>query len=66
MRKQERHAEIRRLAREMAKTGRFRDFLQIEVRLRGSGWPEAKTALDDSFIRRELNLACIGKSIYSL
>ena len=66
MRKQERQAEVRKLARELAETGRYRNFLQIEVQLRGSGWPEAKTALDDSFIRRELNLACKGKSIYSL
>ena len=65
MRKQERNAEIRRLAREMAQTGRYRDFRQIEIHLRASGWPGARTALDDSFVRRELNLACQGKSIYS-
>ncbi len=66
MQKQERQAEVRRLASELAETGRYRDFLQIEVHLRGRGWPEAKTALDDTFVRRELNLACKGKSIYSL
>jgi hypothetical protein len=66
MRKQERHAEIRRLAREMAGTGQFRHWLQIEFHLRGSGWPEARTVLNDSFIRRELTSACQGKSIYSL
>lgn len=66
MRKEERPAEIRRLAREMAGTGQFRDWLQIEVHLRGNGWPEARTVLDDWFIRRELTLACQGKSIYSL
>ena len=64
MRKSERHARILQLAREMARTRNFRDYRQIELHLRADGWSEARTVLDDAFIRRELNFACQGKSIF--
>ncbi|HEX8573065.1 MAG TPA: hypothetical protein VF759_09965 [Allosphingosinicella sp.] len=64
MRKRERQAYILQRAREMAATGEYRNWHHIEVHLRSDGYPEARSVLDDSFIRRELDEACKGRSIY--
>jgi len=65
MLKRERHSEIIRLAREMAASGKYRGFRSIETRLRVK-FPEARTVLDDDFLRKELVAACEGRSIYDV
>jgi hypothetical protein len=55
---------IRQRAREMAETRRYRGWRSIETALRGIGVRGVKVALDDAFLRRELDLACQGRSIY--
>lgn len=65
MRKQERQSYIRAQAYEMAKTGKHPHYRSIEVRLRASGYPEARQVLDNSLIRRELNALCKGENPYA-
>lgn len=52
------------LAREMSETGEYRDWRSIETALRAKGHKRARSALDDTFLRRELDLKCKGLSIY--
>ena len=61
MKKAEREREIAQRAREMARPGTT--FRSIELRLRVQ-YVEAITVLKDPFLRREIELACKGKSIY--
>jgi hypothetical protein len=68
MRKAERHAYIRRRARELAATGDYHNWLGIEAALRfKEGWPEARGVLDSNILREELDVACqraTGKPAY--
>jgi hypothetical protein len=45
-------------AYEYARSGEFDDYITIEIRLAGDGYPEARTILDDLQIRKELNQIC--------
>lgn len=58
-RKQLREGEVRRLARELAWTGEYGGWLIIEQMLRFKhGYPEARSVLDEHYIRRELDDIC--------
>jgi hypothetical protein len=63
MRKVERASEIVRLARSMAGPGVT--FRSIELKLRVQ-FPEARTVLDDAFLRKEIKMACEGLNIYNV
>lgn len=56
--KAERHTHVRERAYELARTGSYRDWLSIESAIRNEGYPEARTILDDQFIRDELDEIC--------
>ncbi len=59
MRKAERHAYIRRRARELATTGNYHNWLEIEATLRfKEGWHEARGVLDSHILREKLDVAC--------
>ena len=53
--------EIRTLAREMAATRQYRGWHSIEIALRAKGYTKAKAALDDHFLRKELDALCNGR-----
>lgn len=56
--KKERHAAILKRAEEMADSGKYVDYMLIEIALRHEGFTEARTLLDDSSLRKELNERC--------
>jgi hypothetical protein len=59
MNKRERKEYVLRRARELARSGRFDRWLNIELELRfEEGFIEARQWLDDSFVRKELNRLC--------
>jgi hypothetical protein len=59
VKKAERAAYIRKKAREMAATGEYSGWLIIEQMLRFQhGLHEARTVLDEQYIRRELDEIC--------
>lgn len=59
MRKAERHAYIRRRARELAETGNYHNWHGIEAALRvKEGWHEARSVLDSDILREELDVTC--------
>ena len=60
------NCEIVVVARKMASSGSFRGWRSIETHLRGRGEKNAKTAFDDPFLRRELDLTCRGSSIFDI
>jgi hypothetical protein len=69
MRKAEREAYIRQRARELAESGQYRNWHEIEAQLRlREDWPEARDLLDSTFIRDELDVLCqraTGKPAYA-
>jgi len=59
MKKAERHAQIRRRAIELAQTGHFGGWLQIEQELAWvEGFTEARDCLDEPGIRLSLDNLC--------
>lgn len=58
MKKDERYTYIRQQAYELARTGKYIDWLSVERALRSDGWDEARTILDNQAIREELNQIC--------
>lgn len=58
MRKKERSEFIHRRACELARSGKFKDWISIEIALRHEGYPEARQILDSQFLRQELNEMC--------
>ena len=58
MRKKERSEIIDRRADEMARSGQYKDWMSIEIALRGEGYREARQLLDSQFRRQELNEMC--------
>lgn len=58
MNKKERREYIMKTAREMAATGKYRDYLGIEAVLRREGFHEARSLLDNRSIRQELKELC--------
>ena len=58
MNKKERAELIDREADEMARSGKYPDWLSIEHALRSQGYHEARQVLDNQFRRQELNEAC--------
>lgn len=59
MNKQKRHAYIVRRARELAETGNFSRWLSIEHHIRSKeGLQEARSVLDDQWLRKELDRLC--------
>lgn len=59
MNKNERHAYILRRARELADSGKFDRWLQIEWHIRyEEHLQDARQVLDDEFIRSQLDEAC--------
>jgi len=58
MRKKERAELIDRLADEMARSGEYADWMEIEVALRHQGYREARQLLDDRYRRNELDGMC--------
>ena len=59
MKKREVREHVTRRARELAESGRFERWSQIEFELRfKEGFPEARTVLGDDFIRDELDSIC--------
>jgi hypothetical protein len=59
VKKAERAAYIRKKAREMAATGEYSGWLIIEQMLRfRHGLHEARTVLDEQYVRRELDEIC--------
>lgn len=49
---------IDRRARELAESGKYQDWLSIEMALRHEGFLEARQLLDSHFLRQELNDMC--------
>jgi len=58
MKKKELENRITEWAYECARSGKFEDFGAIERRLCSDGYTEARTVLDDYYIRQELNELC--------
>jgi hypothetical protein len=58
MKKADRRAYVRDQARELAATGDFTDYLDIEIHLRTHGYHEAEDWLADSDIRQQLDKIC--------
>lgn len=59
MNKKERHAYIVRRARELADSGKFSGWLQIEWHIRfDENFQDARHVLDDQFTRSQLDEAC--------
>ncbi|MBC8416043.1 MAG: hypothetical protein H8E11_06410 [Candidatus Cloacimonetes bacterium] len=59
MRKKEREELILKWAYEYARSGDFKDYSEIEWKLRNTdNCPEARTILDNYFIREELDELC--------
>jgi hypothetical protein len=59
MSKRQRHEHIMRRARELAESGKFASWDQIEFELRyREELPEARGVLDSRFIRDELDQTC--------
>jgi hypothetical protein len=56
--KMQRADHISRRSKEMAESGQFRDFLEIEFALRADGFYEARGQLDSPAIRQFLNELC--------
>lgn len=59
MKKEDKISYIRKEAYNLAKTGKYRDWLSIEIAIRGEGFIEARRVLDNNTIRNELNEICI-------
>ena len=57
-RKEERHTYVRKKAEELAQSGDYSDWLSIEWAIRSDGYEEARSILDDHYIREELNKTC--------
>jgi hypothetical protein len=57
-RKEERYSYVRKRADELAVSGKYRDWLSIETAIIGEGYGEARSILDDKFIRDNLNELC--------
>ena len=58
MRKAEKQEYVSRRARELAESGRHRDYLTIERELASEGFPEARGWLDNDTLRQHLKLLC--------
>jgi hypothetical protein len=58
MKKAERHAEILRRAKELAKTGNYGSWLDVEMALRREGLAEARGLLDSRIERHSLDVIC--------
>jgi hypothetical protein len=56
--KKQRKELVRPRARELADSGKFGSWWEIEVDLRESGFPEARFLLDDEDVREELDQRC--------
>ena len=54
----ERHSHIRKLAFDYARSGKYIDWLSVEHALRSDGFSEARSILDNQYIREELNQIC--------
>ncbi len=57
-RSREKEERMWRLAHQMAESGRYSGWLQIEWELRERGFQRARQLLDDEGIRERLNQAC--------
>ena len=58
MRKKEREELIYTLAYEYAKSGEYKNYFSIEIKLRSEGYIEARAILDNEHIRKELDELC--------
>ena len=58
MKKKEREELILKWAYEYAKSGEYKDYVSIEIKLRSEGSIEARAVLDNEYIRNELNELC--------
>ena len=58
MKKSERHDYILKRARELARSGECRDYRSVEIFLRGEGFEEARSILDNERLRDELDEMC--------
>jgi hypothetical protein len=56
--KKQRAELIDKRADELARSGKFADWISIEIKLRGEGFKEARQVLDSRFRREELNEMC--------
>ncbi len=54
----------RQMAIALAESQQFKNWRLIETHLRGCGHVNAKAALDDLFLRKQIDLACQGRSIF--
>jgi hypothetical protein len=63
MRKAARRLELIEKIREMATSGTYRSARSIEARLR-LRYPEVLTVMKESFLPREIDSLCSGKSIF--
>lgn len=59
--KQERRAYINTRSEELARSGKYKDWQEIELALRVEGFPEARGELDSRFKREWLNKLCEGE-----
>ena len=56
--KKDRANYISKRSWEMATSGQYADWMQIELALRSEGYSEARQQLDSQFLRQELNQMC--------
>lgn len=56
--KEKRAAYITRRADQLAATGRYANWREIEAAIRAEGYPEARTQLDNPHSRKILNEIC--------
>ncbi len=57
-RKADRAETISRMSRELANSGNYAGWLDIEMALRAQGYSEARTQLDNRYVRGELDALC--------
>ena len=58
MNRKERGELLWKRATELAHSGKYADYMSIEIALRHKGFPEARQELDSGVLRQELNEMC--------
>jgi hypothetical protein len=58
MNKEQRHTYIIKEAYKLARSGNYRNYQAIEIKIRAEGYEDAQTFLDDQRIRDELDSIC--------
>jgi hypothetical protein len=58
MTKEQRRSYVNSRAFELAKSGEYEDYMEVELQVQLEGYPEAHSVLDDHLTRHQLNELC--------